>query len=295
MQGSSCHEPTSLANHPVGLAGPMPRIPWILATVLAYISLVAGCTSATRTSPGTGLVSLHPSITSTLVSLGAAEQLVGRSAHCSEPEVSRLPAMGHELAPTLEPLAALHPEAILVSGSEGARLDQLGALAPVESYPWLDVAQMVQSVRALGRRTGTVDAADRLAAKLEQGLTGPAKAHAPSALLIISTEADGSVWFMQPNSIHGAALRAGGFANAVSETVTGPPRMGVEELLRRDPEHLILLVDATADIEAATAPISALRPLAAVQQQRVHVLAGAFLGTGPEILELAERIGKIPR
>ena len=85
----------------------MPRIPWILATVLAYISLVAGCTSATRTSPGTGLVSLHPSITSTLVSLGAAEQLVGRSAHCSEPEVSRLPAMGHELAPTLEPLAAL--------------------------------------------------------------------------------------------------------------------------------------------------------------------------------------------
>lgn len=273
----------------------MVHLPRLLATLLAFAMLLTGCTSATRTGEGQGLVSLHPSITSTLVAIGAAERLVGRSAYCSQSQVAELPAMGHELAPTLEPLAALNPEAILVSGSEGARLDQLRALAPVEAYPWLDVPQMVNSIRALGLRTGEEGAAEGLATRLEERLGAKPPGEAPRALLIISAEADGSVWYMQSNSIHGAALRAGGFENAVAERVAGPPRLGVEELLRRDPEHIVMLVDPKADVSEATASIRALTPLRAVSTGRVHVLAGEYLGTGPEILELAERIGQIPR
>lgn len=123
--------------------------------------------------PARRIVSLVPSITSTVVALGAENRLVGRTDFDSEPAVAELPTVGGGLGPDLEMVASLEPDLVIRFAGESDRatpdrLDDLGirhlAVQPDQ------VADVFTAIEQVGRLLALDEAAQRLNATLRSDL-----------------------------------------------------------------------------------------------------------------------------
>ncbi|MEM6929002.1 MAG: ABC transporter substrate-binding protein, partial [Myxococcota bacterium] len=146
---------------------------------------------------------------------------------------------------------------------------------------------------------GVEAAAGGLAERFATTLSGEPPDDAPRVLLALAGAdlARGTLYFIQPASLHGAALTAAGFRNAVPGPVSGPPQMSLEWLIELDP-HSIVVLSAQGLDEAAVARVTgafaAIEPLAAAKAGRIAVLHGpGTLSTGPSILDLPARIAAV--
>lgn len=267
----------------------------LIVLAIAAVGALATGLLATLTfdrPAGQGIVSLTPAITDTLVAIGAADQIIGRSDWCSAPEVQDRTAVGSALTPNLELIAALHPAMVIVDGSGGARTDLLEPLAPLQVLPWLTIDEITSSIRKIGGLTGHESQADELAERLHTRLAVPAP-DGPKTLVVLSVERGGPVWFIKRNSLHGSAMHAAGLRNAVDEDVSGPPNLSYEALIALNPDQIVFLLPLEAqpeDFEDAVHAFDELTPLSAVQDQRIRAVAGDLLGTGPRILDLVDAL-----
>ncbi len=237
------------------------------------------------------IVSLAPSLTETLFAIGAADVVVGVSDYCAfPPEAKRPPSVGSALTPSYEAIARLAPTLIVATQVGGEQLGPLSRIAPTEQLPWLSLAEVISSTRALGRLVGRESSADALAEKLARVLDHAAPANAPRVLFVMSYgDVDSNdIWYIRDDSLHGAALRAAGARNAISSDRAGQPRLSVEELFRVDPDQIVFFVDGEgAPSGREHARFSKLTPLRAVQQSRLGAVnvPGALNG-GPRVLDL---------
>ncbi|HYP88441.1 MAG TPA: hypothetical protein VEQ59_09810, partial [Polyangiaceae bacterium] len=96
------------------------------------------------------------------------------------------------------------------------------------------------------------------------------------------------------NSLHGAALSAAGARNAVDHDVSGLPRLSVEELLKIDPDVVLILAPgATLDQKRKLVQsLSALSPLRAVEKKRIGIVDGNQ-SVGPGILKLVDALSGV--
>ncbi|HYQ18114.1 MAG TPA: helical backbone metal receptor [Polyangiaceae bacterium] len=246
--------------------------------------------------PAGKLVSLTPAITETLLALGAGAQLVAVSDYCQLPPGLALPRVGSSLTPNYEAIARLHPSLILSDDSAGAKQHELAALARCQVLPWLTLGEVVSSITRLGQIVGRPDAGRALAQRLEQRLSQQPPPSAPRALLLLSYDADrpAELWFIKRNSLHGAALGAAGARNAVERDVSGLPRLSVEELLKIDPDSVLILAPG-ATLEQKRKLVesfSALSPLRAVKEKRIGIVNGNQ-AVGPGILKLVDALSSV--
>jgi ABC-type Fe3+-hydroxamate transport system substrate-binding protein len=272
----------------------------LLHTAVCSVAWAAlGCEKSTSSTRGAGrrLVSLSPAVTETLFAIGAGPELVGVSDFCNYPEAAKkLPRVGTALTPGYEAIVRLAPTLILCEAAASAPRRELTALGVTKFIPWLSLEDIVASTRLLGAFTAQAAAADALATKLWDGL---AVAEAPTGprVLLVFGEGTGrlsQIYFVKRNSIHGAALRAAGARNAVVGDVAGVPRLSIEELLRLDPEAIIVLVapspNAQSDADVLR-DFQALEPLTANKTGRVALLrSDEAFANGPRILNLAEHL-----
>lgn len=261
-------------------------------------ALFAACTKRAPTSAaGSRIVSLAPAVTETLFAIAAGSDVIAVSDYCdSPPAVQKLPRVGTSITPNYEAIAAFAPTLIVSESNAATRARELQALAPTRLLPWLVLSEIAASVRELGRLCGKQAEADALAARLLARLDRPEPEHGPRVLLVLGSDSDNAaeLWFIRKNSLHGAALHASGARNAVSEIVSGPPRLAAERLFTLDPDAIVILSRPGAK-RAADAPLLAslerFRTLRAVQEKRVSVLvAPEAFANGPRILLLVDRI-----
>jgi len=258
-------------------------------------SSALGCRrGATAGGAGLRLVSLSPGITDALFEIGAGPSVVARSDYCDyPPEVTRLPRVGTSLTPSYEVITRLEPSLIIGEAGANARKRELEAIGPTLLLPWLTLEEIVASLRELGRRTGTVSAADALAAKLHARLAAPPPPDGPRVLLVIGYVPGklDEIWFIRENSLHGAALHAAGARNAIAEAVTGLPRLSVERLFAVDPDAIFILTQSGQASGDYLGPWKALTPLRAVRDGNVTLIdAPEAYVHGPRILALVDRL-----
>ena len=138
------------------------------------------------------VITVAPSLTETIVALGATERLVGVSRFDEQPEVERLPRVGGFTDPGVETIVALKPDLVVVQKSPGNQkpVEQLAALGiPVLALPLTSVSDVLDAMTELGRVLKRDEAAAALVAQFQstrQRIREAAKrrARAPTVLLV---------------------------------------------------------------------------------------------------------------
>ena len=115
--------------------------------------------------PPARIISLVPSVTEILFTIGAQGRLVGRTDFCDYPaEARRKPSVGGMLAPSLEGIVALRPDLVVATtaGNRHETFDQLERLKiPVFLVDPVTVSDVMDLLERLGRLTERSEAADR--------------------------------------------------------------------------------------------------------------------------------------
>jgi len=199
------------------------------------------------TVPRTRIVSLIPSATETLVAIGAGDLLVARTRYDEAPEVADLPSVGGGIDPSLEFLAALAPELVVLwaSGANGLRLGHRLDEVGVE---WYGVAletvdDFRRHARNLGRLVGLAKRADSLVARVEDQLeaaAGSREGGDPVTVFYV-VQADPPMT-VGPGTFLDSVLAAAGAVNAFGDIRGKWPLVSLEEVVWRDPEYVIVPV-----------------------------------------------------
>jgi iron complex transport system substrate-binding protein len=209
------------------------------------VSLVddAGRT-VTLPHPARRIVALVPSVTETVVALGAADRLVGRTDFDHGPAVDRLPSIGGGLDPSVETLVSLHPDLVLgweTNGRPELR-DRLTALGiPVFSIKTEDTTDVFRAVRNLGRLTGRADAADSLARALRSELAAvrASVAGAPRPTVFYMAWNDPPLT-AGPKTFVSQVIEVAGGRNVFADQAALWPTVSIEEIVRRQPEFVVV-------------------------------------------------------
>lgn len=253
------------------------------------------------------IVSLIPSVTETLVALGASGRLAARTEYDLQPELAGLPSVGGGLDPSLEFLAQLDPGLVVLwPGAGGAstleeRLDDLG----VETYAAAvhTTADFRRLTRNLGRLLGLERAADSALAAVDAQLDEARLSWAgrrPVAAMYVVSRAP--VVTAGGGTFVDSIMAAAGAANVFGDLDGGWPRVSLEEVVWRDPRYLIVPVAAGggADGSAGAAAVAAGFAAEAGWAEAPAVLAGRILlvdadlfgRPGPRMGEAALRLAR---
>lgn len=276
---------------------------WVV--LAALVGLVAAQQAAQQApappAPETSerrLVSLSPPITETLFAIGAGDQVVGRSDWCKKPEeATKLPTAGSSLALNLEALASLSPTHILTERVTSSDPTQLQEIATTEILPWLSLEDVLSSIARLGVLTEHTAEADAMAARIKARLDVPRPEEGPRTLVAFAASelGRGEIWYLRPDSIHGAAMRAAGLRNVIEGEVKGAPAINAERLLELDPELVIVLLaddDAPPDVRKKLIDAwSDFDTLTAASKGQIGLISGSDrMGTSEGILEFADAL-----
>ena len=197
--------------------------------------------------PRTRIVSLIPAVTETLVAIGVADRLVARTRYDEDPLLAHLPSVGGGIDPSLEFLARLKPDLVILwaSGANGVKLeDRLGEIG-VDGY-----AAAIQTVddyrrhaRNLGRLVGLSAGADSVIARVEGDFEAAMRSWsgrgAVEVVYVVQQEPPMTVG---PGTFLDSLLAVAGAVNTFGDIVGFWPLVSMEEVVRRDPEYVIVPV-----------------------------------------------------
>ena len=293
-----------MATHSTPLAARRPAR-WFPLVLVA--TLMVATVSTQPPAVARRIITVIPAVTEILFALGAGPQVVGIGSFddlpTGAPEIARV---GGLVDPDLERIFTLRPDLVVLYASQAdprAQLERAGI--PVLPYTHAGLADIGDTIRALGERTGHTEEGTRLADDLEKGfkalrmrLVGRER---PRTLLVFSREpgglrnvyASGGIGFL-----HDILEAAGGdnvFKDVRSERVA---QVSSEAILTEAPQAIIelrntgMFDDDSLDTERAVWQQLATVP--AVRTNRVYFLTGnEFVVPGPRVLEAAERLARV--
>ncbi len=184
-------------------------------------------------------VALAPHLTELMFEAGAGGQLLAVSSWSDyPPQARKLPQVSDAFHADYEAILQLKPDWVLV-WKEGTpvqiqhKLQSLGL--PVWAISIRKLADIPATLRAMGRRAGTVEAAERAAIRFEQRLRrlGPVQTPQPVPVFIQISHKP----LMTVNGEHllSEVVEFCGGRNIFAELPTLVPRVGLESLLQRKP------------------------------------------------------------
>lgn len=230
------------------------------------------------------VVSLNPSLTATILALGAGEVLVGVDDWSAErqPAVRGRPTVGGLFTPSLEAVVALEPDLVVLVPSVQQRdlRDRLRGLGiEVLELPNLSLDDLLLSIDRLGNRLGRAEAAARRVSAIRSAFETPtAVSTLPRALLVIQRE---PLYVAGAGSFLDAMLRAAGARNVAASFSEPYPRVDLEWAIAARPE---VILDATEAGEPAARFWARWPSLPAVGAGRVLAIpADQVILPGPEV------------
>jgi iron complex transport system substrate-binding protein len=245
------------------------------------------------------IVSLAPNLTETIYALGLQELLVGDTDYCDYPPEARLkPKVGGAINPSLEAIAALHPDLVLVTKNLN-RLETVNALDSLGIPSYATDPHTVEAIVASTERladllgapeTGTAlgkDMERRIAATKDRvGALTPR-----SVLFVVWTEPLISIG--KDTFIADALQHAG--AVSVIDSSQNWPHINLEEVVRLHPEFLVFAESRPDDAAHTTDTLADLpgwRILDAVKHRRFAVISDAVNRPAPRIASAIEELAR---
>lgn len=234
------------------------------------------------------IVSLLPSLTETVCTLGACLRLVGVDRYSNWPASARaVPRVGGGLDPNIESIVALRPDLVLVAGStRGAdRLQALGlTVLRLEPRTHADVQRVL---RVVGQALHVPSAdSDRAWQGIQNGLQAAVHSLAPQARgQRVYVEVSPTPYGASEASFIGETLARMGMANILPGALGPFPQVNPEFVVRAQPD-VIMAGDSSRASMQQRPGWSALR---AMQPERLCVFtadeADMLVRAGPRMAE----------
>ncbi len=227
------------------------------------------------------VVTLAPSLTDTVLALGARDVLVGVSRFDERPEVRTLPRVGGFVDPSVEAIVSLKPDLVLVQPGAGNR-------RPVETLASLGIAvvalrlgsvdDVLVGLRATAQALGRVERGEALARTLEETRQRVRRRSAGlPAVRVLFVYGFQPLVVAGPGSFADELLRDAGGTNVAEEAGRPYPVWSVERALGSTPD---VVLDATRGMEGG----SGLRELPGLRSARwVTLPSPALLHPGPAL------------
>jgi iron complex transport system substrate-binding protein len=214
--------------------------------VTVALALAACGRANEQPAPGERIVSLTPSATEVIAALDATSLLVGVDDYSKyPPEVAQLPKIGSFLQPNLEAIVRLRPTLVIVDDIHATTARGLSdaGIATVEC-PMHALPDVRAALHTLGTRLHRTAQADRAIAQIDAAIDSARAqrpAHAPRVLLVIDREAGGLGGLVAagPGSWLDELLAIVGGNNAVVDADARYPKLGLEHILRAQPDVII--------------------------------------------------------
>jgi iron complex transport system substrate-binding protein len=204
----------------------------------------------TLPAPPSRIVSLVPSVTEIVFSLGAADRLVGRTDFCDHPPAVRnTPSVGGMVNPNLETLAALRPD-LVVATDEGNREETVQQLARLGIPSYLvranRIAETVDLIVRVGELTGRQAAVPTLTGDMLRRVEAVRRAVAPFSRPRVLY-----VLWPEPLIVPGRAsiltelIEVAGGTSITATAGAAYPRFSLEAAVAGAPEVIILADHST--------------------------------------------------
>ncbi|MFN4178912.1 MAG: ABC transporter substrate-binding protein [Armatimonadota bacterium] len=200
------------------------------------------------------IVSLAPSATENLFAIGAGKLVVGVTSACDyPPQARKLPQVGDFMKPSLERIAALKPDLIVIVSSTipKAIADDLQAKTkvPVFVFQPQTVSSVLRGILTLGELTGQKQRAQKLVRKLERRLEAVEKqvANKPRLKVVVEIAPPPSLMVAGPRTFIDDAIRLAGGENAFKDAPHPFPLVSLESLFAKDPDIYIVTVKGKSE------------------------------------------------
>jgi iron complex transport system substrate-binding protein len=245
------------------------------------------------------VVSLAPNLTEIVYALGEGDLLAGDTDFCDYPEAAtRKPHVGGPVNPSMEQIAALRPDLILATKSINRR-ETVDALARIGLPVYVTDPRSVDTMIASVEHIGTVLHADQattslvtdLRARLARLNTRLAGKTSRRVLFVVWTSPLISVG---RDTFIADALRHAD-AQSVVDTATEWPHVSLEEIVRLQPEFLVLASAHAADTQQEIAQLQTRpgwRDLRAVRERKVVVISEAINRPAPRMVDAIEQLAR---
>ena len=227
------------------------------------------------------VVTLAPSLTDAVLALGAGDLLVGVSRFDERPEVQALPRVGGFVDPSVEAVAALHPDLLLVQPGPGNRhpVEALAALGiPILALRLGSIDDVLAALRAVGAALGRPERGEALASELDRTRREVrARAAGEPPVRVLFAYGFEPLVVAGPGSFADELLRDAGGINVAGDAERAYPVWSVERALAARPEVVL---------DAAMVPSGrdTLRGLPGLRGARwVDLPTAALLHPGPEL------------
>ena len=244
------------------------------------------------------IVSIGPSNTEFLFALGAGDRVVGVDDFSDQPAAAAKVDKIGGVKVNVEKVVALRPDLVIsVKFSDGTIERIAGANIPVLVVDPQSIADVSRTAILLGRAVGADG--DRLASSLDDRLAQVKQKIAtatskPRVFHEVDASDPAKPFTVGPGSyIHDLITVAGG-VNVAASTGSAYPQLSLEEIVRADPEVIVL-----GDADYGTTPEQvAARPgwsgMNAVKNKRVFPIADSLVSRpGPRVGDAAEAYAKL--
>lgn len=271
----------------------------------ALLVLVAMTTALSAAEPPKRIVSLIPAVTEMIFAIGEGSRLVGVSSYDRyPPQVASIARVGGLLDPNVERLLSLRPDLVIVYNTQQELKQRLERAAiPMYLYEHRGLPDIPETLRAVGARIGSADAANRVATKMEYDLDAVRRSVAgqprPKTLLVFGRDA-GSLRNIDASGgfgfLHDMLDIAGGedmYADIAKQSV----QTTTEMILTRRPDVIIELrygdSAKSLDVTRELAAWDALPSVPAVRNHRVYLLVGdEFVVPGPRVVDATRKLAQ---
>jgi iron complex transport system substrate-binding protein len=248
------------------------------------------------------IVSLVPSVTEIIFSLGAEARLVGRTDFCDHPAgVRTKPSVGGMVNPNLETLVILKPD-LVVATDEGNREETVRQLARLRIPIYLvhanRIAETVDLIERVGTLTGRQDAVPRVTGEMLRRVEAVRRAVAPFPRPRVLY-----VLWPDPLIVPGRAsmltelIEVAGGSSITAGDGDAYPRFSLEAVVARAPEVIILADHSTGSSTAGRPAPEQWQRLSSVPAIRAGRLHSADLSIlhryGPRVPDGLEMLARI--
>jgi len=253
------------------------------------------------------IISLAPSTTEMLFSLGLGDKVVGVSEFCNYPEEAKAkPKMGGLMNPNYEAIVAAKPDVVIVLSEMLEPIDKLKSLKiDTLALDHSTVEDIFMSITRIGECCGAKDQVKKVLKELTSKMTAIQTKYAnepyPKVLVIVGHDISQDITKPPVNikaagdEFYNQMISYAGGKNAYSGTVSFPT-VNNESIISMNPEVIIDLVPAgknPIDTKVIIKQWQNLSQVDAVKKNRIYVFTEDYMTIpGPRVVMALEKLAK---